>query len=892
MKCPTGIDLERWLAGETAAEDSAQLEAHCAGCADCSRRVEDARSDELLVAELRRAARPRSAAVTASEPALARYSILGRLGEGGMGVVYEAEQRGTRRRVALKVLRAGLLSQRALRRFEHEAEILARLDHPGIARVLEADTFESGGERQPFFAMELVEGRSLLEAAAELGRSERVALLARLCDAVHHAHQKGVLHRDLKPANVRVRASGEPVILDFGVARAVDEGLRASGTLSLAGEILGTLPYMSPEQLSGDPLAVDARSDVFALGVILFELLAGRRPRDATGMTLPEAVRVLATTPAPRLWGSASGADRDLEALAGKALELDPARRYDSAASLADDLRRWLAGDPLEARPPTAIERAAHFARRNRGTVAVVGLVFALLLGGILAVAWQSDQARLAREESEERGAAARAAAARAERINELLLGVIRAGNPMSRANPAEYTVREALEEAESRLNDPALDDPAAEADLRAALGSSWLALELPARAEPQLERALELRKQLDDAPALAEVHNELAVLRLAQRRFEWARDEALTALALYGEDPQTAARRGASETNVAAALAALEDMDGAREHYQRALELLRASLGEGTRYEANVLGLLAMIDLAEGRRGDAMVSLRRAVAIQRSGELGQHPQAALQLANLAVVLSDEDELEEAEELTAEALAVQRRILGPRSPQVLQSLHNLAEIERRLGRSAAAVAHAEEALALLREIGAPEAKLAETLVALGLARGRAGDAAGAEDALLEGLDLIASASSLSEAFVAAAHIGLARALLAQGRLDEVEPHLAESLELLGGDRASPEAVAARVVRAELHARTGRTAEAEALLRAELAPVERAPVALRAVRAEAYELLGELLQAQGHADGARSALEEAVALYGALPGDRASELTRTRARIAALAPRGD
>ncbi len=348
MNCPTSLELERWLSGACAEGEAGRIEEHCTSCAPCSSWLAEARQDESLVGDLRRVRRPASssgqpgiaAEAVEDAPALARYRVLRRLGAGGMGIVYEAEQRGTRRRVALKVLRAGLSSARSLRRFEHEAEVLARLDHPGIARVLEADTFESLGERRPFFAMELIEGRALSDAARELDQRRRVELVARIGDAVHHAHQKGVLHRDLKPANVLVTPAGEPKILDFGVARSVDPELHTSGALSLSGELLGTLPYMSPEQLSGDPLAVDVRSDVFALGVTLFELLAGRRPRDTGGMSFSQAVRVLTQGEAPPLRELAPDTGRDLETIVAKALALDPAQRYASAAALSDDLRR------------------------------------------------------------------------------------------------------------------------------------------------------------------------------------------------------------------------------------------------------------------------------------------------------------------------------------------------------------------------------------------------------------------------------------------------------------------------------------------------------------------------------------------------------------------------
>src|SRR5262249_46703789 len=223
-------------------------------------------------------------------PTIARYRLIRVLGEGGMGMVYEAEQDNPRRTVALKVIRPGLTSAFLLRRFAREAQILGRLRHPGIAQVYDAGVAEGG---QPYFAMELIAGLPLDRYASEhaLDAPGRLELLARVCDAVQHAHERGVIHRDLKPANVLVEPSGQPRVLDFGVARAADLGQTAGGGRTEAGQLLGTLAYMSPEQASGDPSALGPRTDVYALGVILYELLAHQLPYRLDGLPLPEAAR-------------------------------------------------------------------------------------------------------------------------------------------------------------------------------------------------------------------------------------------------------------------------------------------------------------------------------------------------------------------------------------------------------------------------------------------------------------------------------------------------------------------------------------------------------------------------------------------------------------------------
>ena len=338
------------------------------------------------------------------------YRIERVLGEGGMGIVYLAQQENPARAVALKVIRPGAASPSLLKRFRREAQLLGRLQHPGIAQIFEAGTAVIGaGPPQPFLAMEFIRGRPLTEYAREHGLDTRARLdlMARVCDAAEHAHQRGLIHRDLKPGNILVDDSGQPKILDFGVARALDQPVSSATLATDAGQLIGTVAYMSPEQVGPNPASLDARSDVYALGVILYELLSGQLPHDVRDKVVLEAARSIREDEPSRLSAINRVFRGDIETIALKALEKDRTRRYPSAAAMAEDIRRHLAGEPIRARQDSAMYVLQMRLRRYRWLVAAG--VFCLALTAAFAV-WASAEARAFRRVARSESAAKTAA--------------------------------------------------------------------------------------------------------------------------------------------------------------------------------------------------------------------------------------------------------------------------------------------------------------------------------------------------------------------------------------------------------------------------------------------------------------------------------------------------
>ena len=675
-----------------------------------------------------------------SPAAIGRYRVIRLIGEGGMGSVYEAEQDQPRRRVAIKMLKPGFATPERLRRFQQESQALGRLQHPGVAQIFESGMGEVGSGLQPYFALELVDGLPLREYSdlQRLGVREKLGLIAKVCDAVHHAHQRGLIHRDLKPGNILVDKTGQPKVLDFGVARfASDED--EPTLLTEAGHLVGTLAYMSPEQVSGDPLEVDTRSDVYSLGVILYELLSGRLPYEVKRRQLAETIHTIREEEPAALGSFDRGYRGDIETIVKKALEKDKERRFASAAELGADIQRYLNDEPISSRPPSAAYQLKKFARRHRELVAGVVSVIVVLVAGVVASTSQAiraTRAELAALRDRDRATATEQAAThdrdralQAERIatdernravsaestavqernravaekqradeesattnavndflrNDLLAqaSLSTQARPGARPDP-DLKVRTALDRAAAGIPGRFDKQPLVEASIRQTIGNTYLDLGLYPQAQIQMERTYEIRHRVlgDDHPDTLVSMNNLAALYMDQGKSSQAEPLLTKSLAIRSrvlgeENPATLV----TLNNLAGLLRIEGKYRQAELLYARGLEIRRRVLGENDRSTALTMHNLASLYRLEGKYAEAKPLQTRAVEIWRA-VLGEEAPETLQgMNNLAALNQVEGKYAEAEGLWNKVLEVRRKTLGTQHPNTTDVMTSLGETE-------------------------------------------------------------------------------------------------------------------------------------------------------------------------------------------------------------------
>jgi len=421
---------------------------------------------------------------------IGQYEIKRVIASGGMGTVFEALQDNPRRPVAVKVVKGSLESREAVQRLEYEAQVLARLRHPGIAQIYEAGSFDDRGMLVPFFAMEYIpNARPITDYASDkkLDHRERLRLFLQLCDAVHHGHQRGIVHRDLKPSNILVDSNGRVRVIDFGVARATGADMQQAKAQTRVGQMIGSVAYMSPEQFDADPHDIDTRSDVYALGLVLYELLAGELPYDVNTGSIFDIAREVREGRLRQLSTHDKRLGGELEAIVHKALKKDRESRYQSAFGLAQDIRRYLAGEAVTARPPGFSYQLRVFARRNKALIGMVSAAFVLLVAGIIVTT-----SLLVRVDAERRRAESESQKATAGR--EFLTAVLASAVPHGYGDTT--TVADVLDSASEKITGAFDDQPEVEAEVRRSLGMAYLNTGRWSQAERHLARVLALRKQ------------------------------------------------------------------------------------------------------------------------------------------------------------------------------------------------------------------------------------------------------------------------------------------------------------------------------------------------------------------------------------------------------------
>lgn len=787
---------------------------------------------------------------TAPRPtSIGPYQILDVLGEGGMGIVYAARQeQPLRRDVAIKVVRAGLHAPRLLARFEAERRTLAALDHPHIARVLEAG---STAEGLPYVVMEWVHGEPLTQYCERrrLDRDARLRLFVKVLAAVEYAHQRAVVHRDLKPSNILVtEVDGDalPKVIDFGVARVITPEPDETTLHTAVGTVVGTREYMSPEQAGGSAEGVDTRSDVYALGVILYELLTDTLPyaSDALRRASPSELERLLRDVEPPPARSRRPMPADLDNIIGTAMRKDRDARYGSVAALREDLQRFLDGRPVRAHPPTWRYRLGRFVSRHRAAVLAAGVSLLLLAGSAAAFTL-----RLAAERDR-----AQREAAKATQVATFLRDLFGAVDPaQSRGEPV--TARALVDAAAANIDESLPTQPDLRASFQRVLAQVYHSLGHFELARPLAERALATHESLYGNDH-EEVATSAAVLATVLTDLgEPAKAEPLARTALESRQR----RLGAQDPAVAALLSDLADIRdrlGARPEaeslYRAALDIQLLRYGPDAEAVAATkikLGGLLRID---GRRREAAPLLREAVAVQRARLGPSHPRVASATRNLAALLRDEGEFAEADSLYREVLALRRRVLGDAHPEVATTLSSYGT--------------------LLREMG---------------------DAEGAIAALTEAVEILERVHGGAHPTLASSSHNLALQLRASGRLDEAERWFRRTMAIQDtvlpaghADRAFP-----RFELAALQLERNRPREAEVLLRDALG-IRRAalPAGHRRI-AETLSELGLSLARQRRFREAEAALREAYDLMLASEGAESARTKRVRERLDAAVGEG-
>ncbi len=638
-----------------------------------------------------------------------RYRLNRIIASGGMGTVYEATQEQPRRTVAVKLMKAGFASRSARRRFEYESQILGRLRHPNIAQVFDAGTHRDGDTVVPYFAMEYIPDAQPITTYArkkKLGTRERLRLFRQVCDATHHGHQKGIIHRDLKPSNILVDSSGQVKVIDFGVARSTDSDVVVTTLQTGEGQLIGTLQYMSPEQCAAEPHEIDTRTDVYSLGVTLYEILCGQLPYELKRAAIHEATRVIREQEPTKLSSFNKTLRGDVETIAQKALEKDRNRRYQGASELSADIGRYLNNEPISARPPSLAYQLRVFARRNRGAVVAGATVMLVLV--VATVVSTALYLRAQRAEIKALAAAeeSKLEAKRAQHVQEFLSNMLSAVDP-ARAKGEDVSVLQVLDAAAARIGDELGDEPEVEMAVRWTIAETYLQLGRYADSIPHYEAVVELARRLDGLESEEALRAES---RLTEGVYQFGNvgDALLRFRALapriertfpHDSEQYIKFRNEFANTMRAAGL-----NEEAEPILERALRLSRRHLGVAHPETATCALNMGWIYMNLGKYAEAEPLFLEAISVREKQHGTESPWTIRAKREAAGFYLRMGRFEDAERWGWEAVDTARRVLPPGHIDLSLSYNVYLASLQRLGRSAEGEQEARELLSILQHL--------------------------------------------------------------------------------------------------------------------------------------------------------------------------------------------
>ncbi|MBP7937725.1 MAG: tetratricopeptide repeat protein [Phycisphaerae bacterium] len=902
------------LEKRTPPERSAFLEAACAGDPALLERVKELlATHEESRGPLDSPPRGIDAYPTTDQPitegpgtVIGPYKLLQRIGEGGFGVVYMADQtEPVKRRVALKIIKPGMDTRQVIARFEAERQALAMMDHLNIAKVLDAGTTDSS---RPYFVMDLVKGVPITQYCDEhhLAPRERLELFVPVCQAIQHAHQKGVIHRDIKPTNILVAEYDDravPKIIDFGVAKATEQRLTEKTMFTQFGQVVGTVDYMSPEQAKLNQFDIDTRSDIYSLGVVLYELLTGETPFDRQRLrsaAFDELLRILREEepPRPSLRLSAShslpsiAANRhtepnklsklvrgELDWIVMKAMEKDRARRYETANGLASDIKRYLNDEPVVASPPSVGYRFRKFARRNRRLVTTAAVIGSILLLATLVSTWQAVRATRARHEA---GLAQHAAEQERSTARQRADEAMAARAEAERAAAEAKTARELAEKREKETQQVSdfqasmlvgIDVKAMgrgirerfREQVRAALERQYVG-EFPDRRKRTPE---EVEAELAAFDQRAEAAQTVDVARRVMHEFVLSR-AAAALKTKFADQPLVRARLHSA---IGITYYNLGILDEAEPQQRGALEIWQHELGEENWQVAQGLHDLGLVLLRKGDDAHAEPLLRESLALSLRTHGHETDYVAHLLGLLGRCRSGKGDVVEAERLHREAVAISRKLHDDGHPYVAEAINGLAQVLKERGDYAAAEALYNEALAAVRKAyGYDHRSVAAVLENLGTLSVKRGDYARAEQLLRESLALNRKLHGDEHPDVARLLGNLGQMLGYKGDYAAAEPLLREALalnrKLLGDEH--PDVAQSLDKLAQVLSLKFQYSAAEAVYREALSIAREQPDAEQ--RAEILCHLVLCLRDAGRGAEALPLARDSVAIYQQLPRD--------------------